>query len=181
MDLPIIKTDRLILRPVELRDATDIYEYMSQKDVCKYLFSYCETLDETKRHLKVEFLSYDKRGVPSPYAIVLKKEHKVIGTCNFHTIDEDCGEIGFVLNPAYQHHGYMSEAVSMLIELGFTVLDLRRIQAMHVSENSACEHFLKQIGFVYEGCLRAYYTRDNQPLDMKIYSILKNEWRKKDE
>lgn len=177
MDLPIIECERITLRPIELSDAEDIFEYMRLDQVTNHLFSSCKTLEATIKHLKVEFLSYPQRDLPSPYAIVLNETQKVIGTCNFHTVDEICGEVGFVLNPTYQKQGYMQEALSLLMEVGFEILGLKRIQAMHVVGNMASERCLKLLGFKEEGVLRSYYYKDDQPLDMKIYSVLESEWR----
>lgn len=177
MRMPEIETDRLYLRAITMNDAKDIYEYMCQKSVTDFMFTSCSSLEACQRYLKVEFLSYEKRGLPSPYAIELKSNGKVIGTCNFHTIEDDCAQVGFVLNPAYQHQGYMHEAMTMLVEMGFEVLDLRRIVAMHMNGNVACQHLLNRLGFVKEGLLREAVMRGDEALDMHLYSLLKREWR----
>ena len=178
MQLPEIESERLILRCIEIEDAPDIFEYMQIDEVSDCLFSSCKTLEDTIKHIKVEFLSYEQRELPSPYAIVLKESGKVIGTCNFHTADDTCGEIGFVLNPLYEHQGYMQESLFFLLEVGFDILKFKRIQAMHIVGNLKSERCLKACGFVEEGILRSYYYKEDKPLDMKIYSVLESEWRK---
>lgn len=99
MRMPEIETERLYLREISLQDAKDIYEYMREREVTDFMFTACATLQECQHYLKVEFLSYERMGLPSPYAIELKASGKVIGTCNFHTIEEDTAQVGFVLNP----------------------------------------------------------------------------------
>lgn len=179
MRLPEVETERLYLREVTLEDAADIFEYMQLKSVTDMMFTVCDTLDACRRYLKTEFLSYERMGLPSPYAIELKANGKVIGTCNFHTIEDDTAQLGFVLNPAYQHQGYMYEAVEMLLEIGFEVLDLRRIMAMHMDDNIACQHLLVRLGFVKEGILREAVMRKDEALNMHLYSLLKREWRER--
>ncbi len=181
MRMPEIETERLYLREITLQDAEDIYEYMRLKEVTDFMFTACASLQECQRYLKVEFLSYERMGLPSPYAIELKASGKVIGTCSFHTIEEDTAQVGFVLNPFHQHQGYMSEAMEMLLEMGFEILDLRRITAMHMNGNTACQHLLERLGFVKEGILREAVTRGDEALDMHLYSLLKREWRERNE
>lgn len=177
MRMPDIETERLYLREITLADAQDVYEYMCLHEVTDFMFTYCESLEACRRYLKTEFLSYERMGLPSPYAIELNG--KVIGTCNFHTIEDDTAQLGFVLNPAYQHQGYMYEALEMLLEMGFELLDLRRITAMHMDGNLACQHLLERLGFVKEGILREAVTREDEALNMHLYSLLKREWRER--
>lgn len=179
MRLPEIETDRLYLREITLADADDVYEYMQLKSVTDFMFTTCDSLEVCQRYLKTEFLSYERMGLPSPYAIELKASGKVIGTCNFHTVEDDTAQLGFVLNPAYQHQGYMSEAVEMLLEMGFEILGLRRITAMHMDGNIACQRLLVRLGFVKEGILREAVTRKDEALNMHLYSLLKREWRER--
>lgn len=48
--MPIVETERLVLRPVQLEDAEDMYTYCSDDEVLKYLWF--------EKHDSVEFTRY---------------------------------------------------------------------------------------------------------------------------
>ena len=55
--MKIIETPRFILRPATLQDVSDIYEYLSQEKVVKYLpFKAHKTINDTKKFVQ-SFLS----------------------------------------------------------------------------------------------------------------------------
>ena len=174
--MPIVETERLILRPVSVDDASDMFEYISDKEVCKYMFQNYHEQKEVYRFIKTYYLAYRQRCVPQSYAIVFKENKKMIGTCDFNQIEDDVGEIGFVLNKKYWNQGLMSEAIVKLLEVGFYHLNLRRIEVLHDVRNIACEKVVKKCGFQYEGCMREKMILQNSPCDIKMYAILKNDY-----
>ena len=59
-----IESQRFILRPVDIEDVKDIYEYLSQEKVVKYLtFKEHKTIMETKKFVKSYFIN-KKRVFP---------------------------------------------------------------------------------------------------------------------
>ena len=49
---PAIETDRLLFRPMQIRDAEDMFEYSSKESVTRYLlWSPHESVDYTRRYL----------------------------------------------------------------------------------------------------------------------------------
>ncbi len=176
-----VLSDRLRLRPVSMDDAHDIYEYMCMNEVTRWLFTACPYMYECLRYIKTELLIYNRTGLPSQNALELLESGKVIGTCNYHSVEDDTAQLGFILNPTYQHQGYMQEALEVLLTQGFTTLGYRRIIAMHMIGNEACQRLLEQLGFVKEGVLREACMRDQEALTMVLYSYLEREWREKNE
>lgn len=176
--MPVVETERLILRPVSIEDTPDMFEYLKDEEVCKYIYRNFYEQKDVYRFIKTYYLAYQQRCVPQSYSIVLKETNKMIGTCDFNQLDEDVGEIGFVLNRNYWNSGIMSEAVSKFLEVCFYHLNLRRIEVLHDVRNIACERVVEKCGFEYEGCLREKVILHNQPCDVKMYAILKNDYMK---
>lgn len=181
MQLPEIESKRLKLREVLMSDAPDIYEYMCLEETTRYLYASVMDYEKTQQFIRVEYLSYFRQGNPSPYAIVLKEENKVIGVCYFHSDCDDMAEIAFILNPYYSHQGYMYEALQELITIGFDVCHYRRIEAFVMEENEASVRLLNRLGFVFEGIKREFAIKEGLRKNVKMFSLLDHEWRKKDE
>lgn len=80
----------------------------------------------------------------------------MIGTGGLNVVSKrhQCGEIGYLLDPAYWGHGFATEAARLLLEFGFTRLQLHRMEADTEPDNVASRRVLEKIGMRYEGCGR---------------------------
>lgn len=176
LDMPVIETERLLLRPIEEEDVSDIFEYYHDTAVMKYLtFLPHASIDDTLRVVRY-YLSYERQGVPQTWAMVHKDHDKVIGHLNFHTIEEDIGEIGYVLHPSYWNQGLMKEALQELVYVGFWHIGLRRIEAKAAVEHGRSAALLEKCHFKKEGVLRKYTTlSDGVYHDMILFSLLKED------
>jgi ribosomal-protein-alanine N-acetyltransferase len=71
----------------------------------------------------------------------------------------------------------MPEAVRAVIRFGFGRMELNRIQARCIAENTASARVMEKAGMTYEGTLREYELIKGVYRDMKFYSILRRERR----
>lgn len=173
--LPTLETKRLRLRPLAMSDAKWIFEYskspafsqclkrkkpFSRKDVLKYVFGI----------LHKEPLLY--------WAVILKENSRMIGDCGLCEWNQDAqrAELSYATSPDVWNQGYATEAADCVIRYGFEQHSLNRIEAHCNTGNAASEKVLQKNGLKLEGILRQYILCDDQPLDMKLYSILKQEW-----
>jgi len=184
--MPEVETERLILRPVEENDAADMFEYAGDPETVKWLsFPLHQSVQESRQIIHSLFLKRPEKGLPEPYALVLKENRKMIGTCDIHNIDRfGSGEIGYVINRKYWNHGYVTEACQKLIELAFQHIGMRRIEIIHAVENLRSQRVIEKCGFVLEGVRRQYLpNKSGGYSDCRQYSMLKQEYeaRKEDE
>lgn len=183
--MPVVETRRLMLRPIALTDASAMYDYCSDDETVRLLsFDRHENVAQTKQIIEHVFLTKPQRNLPQAYAIVLRDNNQMIGTCDFiGVINEDNAEIGYVLHKDYWNHGYMSEAVAKLIEVGFEVLGLRRVYARHHTQNIGSKRVIEKCGLIYEGTQREWKKNpDGTYSDLLCYSLLSHEYyaRKKE-
>lgn len=178
LDMPIVETKRLLLRPLEEGDACDMYEYYKDVRVMQFLSGVVhKNIDETLYMVNTWELPYKQRGVPQTWVIEHVQHEKVIGNLNFHTVEDDIGEIGYMLHYDYWNQGIMQEAIQELVNIGFTHVGLRRIEAKCAIDNVASLHLLAKCRFKKEGILRQYAKlQDDTYHDMLIMSILKHEY-----
>ena len=146
-------TERLILRKLLPKDYQDMYEYASDENTVRYLaWEHHRTIAFTKNYTK--FLQKQYRdGLYYDWAITLKENGKMIGTCGFTKIDtvNHSAEIGYVLNPAYHRMGIAPEAAAEVMRFGFEELSLHRIEARFMAGNDASRTVMERLGMSFEG------------------------------
>jgi ribosomal-protein-alanine N-acetyltransferase len=173
-DLPRIATKDLILRKLKLSDTLDIFEYASRPEVSHYtIWDRHKTKNDTKVFLKYA-LRCSGKGLPVSWAIVHKKDKKVIGTAGVETYDEKhkCAGLGYVLSPEYWNRGYVTEAVTGIIDFIFKKLEPNRVEAVCDINNTASARVMEKSGMKYEGVLRQRIaTVKGTVHDVKIYAI----------
>ncbi|AXG74820.1 N-acetyltransferase [Flavobacterium arcticum] len=106
----------------------------------------------------------------------------VIGWCGYHTwyTDHNRAEIGYMLfDDSHKKKGYTSEVLPAVLQYGFDVMKLYRIEAMASPNNAASIKLLDKSGFVKEGYLREHYRNKTTGVmeDSVIYSLLKSEYK----
>ncbi len=176
MTVPVIETKRLILRPIRVEDAQDLFDYASDEEVVRLLsWPKHENVQRSEASIRDHFLTRPERGIPEAYAIVYKENNKMIGTIDVHTVRfGDVGEIGYVLNRHYHNQGLMSEALIAAIPIWFTVTGFRRLEIMHNITNISSRRVIEKAGFKQEGTYRKLRSeKDGNYYDFPFYAILK--------
>ena len=176
---PVLETDRLHLRAIRVSDAADMYDYAKRDEVTKYLlWNPHPDVTYTRRYL--EYLAGRYRlGQFYDWAIVSKSDQRMIGTCGFVRFDcpHNSAEIGYVLSPDYQGQGYMYEAARRVMQFGFSVLGLHRIEARYMIENASSRQVMEKLGMTFEGVKRSSMLVKGQYRDIGYCAILANEFR----
>ena len=180
-NLPEIDTERLLLRKVTRDDLNDIFEYTSNENVTKYLrWSTHESVEVTRKYID-DVLNEYSDGKDSPWMIEYKTQKKVIGAIHIIVYDEKNkrSEIGYVLSEKYWNKGIMTEALKAVISYCFDVLGFNRVQLQCKSENGASEKVIGKSGSQFEGQMREFVYEKARYWDIKIFSVLKNEYDRK--
>ena len=167
-----IITARLLLRPVTLKDAGDMYEYSKNPDVGPNAGwkPHC-SIFETREVIRSVFL---KR--PNVWGIVDGASGKLIGSVS---IVEDNKRnnpatrmLGYALSKEYWGKGIMTEAAGAVVCYGMEKLKLDLISAYCYPYNTRSSNVMKKLGFVYEGRLaRAERCFDGRVMDHDCYAL----------
>ncbi|MCC3587968.1 MULTISPECIES: GNAT family N-acetyltransferase [unclassified Microcoleus] len=177
-NIPIIETERLLLRKITLNDASDMFEYASNPEVSEYtMWSTHTSIEDTKYFLKSLTKMYKRKELVD-WGIVHKAEKKFIGTCGYveWSMTHSRAEIGYALSARYWREGYMSEAVNAIIEFGFREMLLNRIVGRCEVNNIASARVMEKVGMQLEGILRQQLFVKGRYWDLKIYSLLREEF-----
>lgn len=180
-DLPIIENKRFILRKFTKNDIDDLYEYASDSEVTKFLsWDTYKNIDIAVDYIENVLMRYSKNEI-APWGIEWKENSKLIGSIDFVQYDKKnfSAEIGYVLNRKYWNKGIMTEALKEIIKFGFDEMNLMRIETRLNAMNVASERVMQKNGLTYEGTLRKKNFLKKEFIDIKFYSILRDEYYKK--
>jgi len=176
---PVLECDRLIFRQFNKNDAAPFFKIRSNGQVMKFMDSiFLKSEAEALKLIKTILLDFkEKRGVT--WAIVDKKENKIIGTFGFwRLVRQHCfAEIGFSLLPEFWGRGIMTETFETLMEFGFKKIQLHRIEANVNPGNENSIKILERVGFKKEAHFRENYLFNNLYTDSAIYCLLETDVR----
>ncbi|AJH15693.1 GNAT family N-acetyltransferase [Myroides profundi] len=171
---PILETERLILRRLDINDLNTMYTMRTDPEVMKYIpIPITQSEEEIKQYIH----SIDERMAAKEcvnWAITLKEEGTMIGTIGFYRmkLEHYRAETGYMSLPKFNGKGYITEALQAIVHYGFSTMKLHSIEALLDPENIGSMKVLEKCGFIKEGHLKENWFFDGQFLDTVIYSKL---------
>ena len=85
--------------------------------------------------------------------------------------------LGYWVGAPYQRRGYMTEALTLLIEHGFGAMGLHRIEAACLPENAASRGLLLKLGFREEGRARQFLRINGRWQDHMLFALIASDPR----
>ncbi len=149
-----IKTERLLIRTLNLSDISDFLIYRSNPEVVKYqgfdVISEKEAEVFIKQNLNKEF---GRPGEWKQFAIENIQMAKLIGDCaiKFNQEDTRIAQIGITISHLHQKNAYAKEALMGILSHLFDVMGIHRVEEIVDVQNIASINLLKSIGFRQEG------------------------------
>lgn len=178
--LPVIETERLILRKLTMRDASDMFRYCQDKEVARHVLWEAHTsILETRAYIRYNLYQY-RSGEPASWGIVLRETNRVVGTIGYmsYNADNSTVEIGYSLTREQWSKGLMTEALRAVIDETFHTLKVHRIEAMHFTDNPASGRVMAKCGMTHEGHMRERICCKGVFRDVEMWGILRKDWEK---
>ena len=148
-----LETKRLLLRPVNQNDLSDIHEIVSDPEVAVTAgFACSENLDMSVKRM-LEYMDDNET-----LAVVLKETNKMIGTVSLQKRDWTMypldrklkgREFGFDLNRSYWGRGLMPEAMQAVCRYCFETLGYDFLTAGYFLGNAKSERAIEKCGFAF--------------------------------
>lgn len=157
--VPMLETERLLLRPFTYEDMDDYLEFFADPEVQKYLGGILipQRGEDYRRWVGNINGRCLKAKLVFTWCVELKAEKMVIGRCDLGGfVRKSMADISYYTSRLYWHMGLTGEAVKRVIQFGFVDLGLHRIQATIMPENTYSLRLLESVGFKNEGLLRMY-------------------------
>ncbi len=181
-DYPM-ETERLLLRPIDpVGDIDAMHAYLSRADVCAYI----PLRPSTREQVAEQYADPERRrtSLTEPkqalrVAVVLKSTGELIGDVMlfWRSGEHRSGEVGYVFHPVHHGNGYATEAVRVLLRLGFEDLGLHRITGRIDQRNPASAAVLTKVGMRQEAVLVENEWFKGEWSTEVDFAILEQEWR----
>ena len=174
----VLTTERLRLRPLLASDAAALFAIFSDARVMRY-WSSAPWASIDKAH---EMIAKGATALVAGDHIRLGMETadgaRLIGHCSLFGFNAQCRrcDIGYGMAFDAWGHGYMHEALTAVLNYGFTELALNRVEADIDPRNAASAKTLERLGFQNEGLLRERWVVDGEVSDSGIYGLLRRDW-----
>jgi ribosomal-protein-alanine N-acetyltransferase len=149
---PVLETERLTLRALNLDDAKAIFGLRTNKEVNEFIDRKTpNNLSEARAFIdRISNLTLNNQGVF--WVIESKSNHQLIGTIGLRNFEdeENYAEIGYELDPISQQKGFMSEAFKAILKFGFQEMELKTIEAFTHKNNTDSITLLEKQDFVFQ-------------------------------
>ncbi|HVZ50750.1 MAG TPA: GNAT family N-acetyltransferase [Pseudolabrys sp.] len=175
--IPVLETQRLVLRAPRLEDAKVVAALANDRRIAENTARIPHPYKMTDAE---HFISAaNKPGGEAVFLITLRDE-TIIGACGIVN-QEQPGELGYWLGVPYWGKGFATEALHAVIDYAFTDLGHDALQAGARVTNPASRRVLEKCGFQWTGVglyrIRAINSSapiDRFRLERRVWSALKD-------
>ena len=176
-----LRTERLAIRPATVDDLDALGRIQNLPEVAAWLPSSPGTQDDYLLRMgRASLLPRTLAVELGPVPIGELYLHVTAGWAQREVADDarnSMAEIGWGFDPAYQGHGYASEAASELVRACFVDLGVRRITASAFADNERSLRIMERLGMRRETHgVRTSLHRSAGWVDHVVYALLADEW-----
>ena len=119
-------------------------------------------------------------GSALPLFLFLRDSETLLGAITLDNVQRgpaQTGTLGYWIGEKHARKGYMAEAIGAVTHYAFNDLDLSRLQAACLAENTASRKLLESCGFKYEGVAQAYLQINGRWRNHVLYASLRTDRR----
>ena len=175
-----IATERMIIRPFAPGDLDALVAIHGDERVVRYLpwgvrdrAELAGVLEEKTRRTRVE-----REGDGLNLAGVDAQTGALVADLSlmWRSAEHQQGEVGYILHPDHEGHGYATEGARAMLALGFDGLGLHRIYGRIDARNDASARVLERLGMRREAHLVENEHLKGEWTDEVVYALLAREW-----
>ncbi|WP_440138085.1 GNAT family N-acetyltransferase [Stenotrophomonas maltophilia] len=169
-----LRSARLVLSPIRRDDAAALFSLQSDPAVMRWWNHPAWSRPAEARAQIDDDLAALATGTQLKLALRESLEGPLLGICVVFALDRDAAraEIGYLLAPGMQGHGYMHEALQRVLHYLFGTLHLHRVEAEIDPRNQPSARVLDRLGFHREGLLRQRWRIQGELSDSAVYGLL---------
>lgn len=175
--LPVVRPDRISLRPAVAGDAAALAAWRAEPSVRQHQplqdASVADLRADLARQRPADL--YRARGDRFQWIVLADGDPVGWITLAITSWEQGVAEVGYALTTAAQGLGIMPVALTQLVAELFGQTPLERIEARCSVENVASQSVLERVGFTREGRLRNYFELAGRRVDNFLYSLLRTD------
>ncbi|HEV2527093.1 MAG TPA: GNAT family protein [Thermomicrobiales bacterium] len=180
---PEVRGDRVLVRPYRPDDAAGLIAAIneSRAELNEWMAwaPHQRTLDDALDYCLRMAAAWIRRE-DLAMGVFDAASGRYLGGTGFHRIDWQTRsfEIGYWLRTSAVGQGLMTEAVGLLLEVAFEVLDARRVEIRCDAQNHRSAAIPRRLGFTIEGTLRKEgLTPAGEVRDTLVFGIIDDDYR----
>ena len=179
---PILETNRLFLRKIELSDVQSVFDHWLCDDrvMDNLIKGAHKSVSETIERVTEIVSNYDSKEF-CYWGIELKTSGELIGAIDLFNVDnntENC-EVGYSIGYKWWNKGYGTESLRAVIDFGFRHMNIHKISAAHNIDNPASGKIMLKNGMEQEGTIKHMIRNaKNHYKDCAVYGLLQEEYFK---
>jgi RimJ/RimL family protein N-acetyltransferase len=174
-------TNRLHIRPVNIKDDKSIFKYRSDPETHRYLSLIPKTVEDVSDFINRTSSEINVPGTWFQFVIIELDSDILIGDIGIHFLETDSenmqAEIGYTLDKNYRGKGYATEALTEIIDYLINDLNKHRIIASIDPTNTDSIRLIERLRFRREAHFIKSLFFHGEWVDDLIYAILAKEWK----
>ncbi|MFQ6754819.1 GNAT family protein [Cereibacter sphaeroides] len=122
----------------------------------------------------------ESQGTALPVLLIRREDQALLGAITLDNIRRgpaQSGTLGYWIGRPHARQGYMREAIQGIVHHAFTAMDVSRIEAACLPENTASRGVLEKCGFKYEGVAQSYLQIAGRWRNHVLYANLRGDRR----
>ncbi|OZB17179.1 MAG: GNAT family N-acetyltransferase [Rhodobacterales bacterium 34-62-10] len=175
-----IETERLTLRPPSHADFRDWASLRCDSEGFLTRWEPTWAADHLSRKAFTNRVYWAQRSISNgsamPLFLIRRDDNTLLGAITLDNIRRgpaQAGTLGYWIGESHARQGYMREAIEALVHHAFHRLDLSRIEAACLPENTPSRGLLEKCGFKYEGVAQSYLQIGGRWRTHVLYSALR--------
>ncbi|MBV9919802.1 MAG: GNAT family N-acetyltransferase [Pseudonocardia sp.] len=171
---PTLVTERLVLRGIVPDDAADLFAFRSDPIEQRYNDPPLRRLDEA--HDLIRRLDRERSEYGAVHwGVTLVGDDRVVGLLGYNEIivDHRRASLGYDLARRLWGRGLATEALTAVLDHGFDVLGLNRVEAHTDAANASSIRLLQRLGFWREGTFHDRFFEDDGYHDIALFVLLR--------
>jgi len=152
--IPILHSQRLIYRPIELSDDEHLFELDSNPNVHRYLGNNPVTsIEQVRAYIANIQGQYERNGI-GRMAVIIKETGEFTGWAGLKLEHNENGhdqfyDLGYRFIERYWGRGYATEAAQFFVAYGFKELKLPVINGSALAGNTGSRRAIEKAGLKY--------------------------------
>jgi ribosomal-protein-alanine N-acetyltransferase len=185
---PVIRAERIMLRPPEIDDYPAWSDLRRESEAFLKPWEPAWARDHLTSRAFRERVYWAARAISEgrayPLFIFRESDGALLGAITLDNLRRGPAmavTVGYWIGQPHARRGYMREALTALREHVFRDLDLSRIEAACLPENTPSRALLERCGFKYEGVAQSYLQIAGRWRTHVLYAALREDRRGKTE
>jgi [ribosomal protein S5]-alanine N-acetyltransferase len=179
-----IETERLTLRPPVHADFRDWVSLRRDSEDFLTRWEPTWAADHLSRKAFTNRVYWAQRSIGNgsalPLFLIRRADNVLLGAITLDNVRRgpaQAGTLGYWVGRSHARQGFMREAIEAVVHHAFQRLDLSRIEAACLPENTPSRGLLESCGFKYEGVAQSYLQIGGRWRTHVLYASLRADRR----